>query len=122
MVTGCKNNGGKGYASSYFRSHLISHKTVLLRSAEEREKVTQELQKYGNRVLCKSCCMVVVYTNNNWLCNSCATLDEAGEVSKDLSNMERDCLISKIRQANRFHLRILNEIPKSLRKLWSDCF
>ena len=52
---------------------------------------------------------------------SSAPLDEAEEVSICLSNSERDCLISKIRVANRFHLRILTEIPKSLRRLWSDC-
>ena len=65
--------------------------------------------------------MVVAYTNRDWLCKSCSSLDEAEEVSNCLSNSERDSLISEIRVANTFHLRILTEIPKSLRRLWSDC-
>ena len=64
---------------------------------------------------------MVAHTNSNRLCKSCSTLDEAEEVSNDLSNNERECLITKIRTANRFHLRVLTEIPKSLRRLWSDC-
>ena len=121
MITGCKNNGGKGYALSSFRRHIHSHKTVLLKSAKEREKVTKELQNYENQVLCKGCCMLVAYTNSKWLCKSCASLDEVGQVSLGLSNIERDFIISNIRAANRFHLRILTEIPNSLRRLWSDC-
>ena len=101
--------------------HVHNHKAILLQSAKEREKVTQELKKWGNRVLCKGCCMVVSNTNDKWLCRSCASLDEIGEVSTGLSDRERECLIDKIREANRIHLRVLSEIPKSLRRLWSDC-
>ena len=121
LVTGCKNNYGKGYKHSSFSKHVQSHMAVLLKNADEREKITHELQKYGNRVLCKGCCMVVALTNDSWLCKSCAALDEVGEVSKALSNTQRGSLVSKIRTANRFHLRVITEIPKSLRRLWSDC-
>ena len=65
--------------------------------------------------------MVVGYTNDRWLCKSCASLHEVGEVSTSLNDTERDCLIGKIRAANRLKLRVLSEIPKSLRRLWSDC-
>ena len=92
LVTGCKNNGGKGYTLSSIRKHIQSHKAILLQSAEEREKVTRELEKYGNRVLCKGCCMVVCNTNNKWLCRSCASLDEVKEVSSSLTDNEKGLL------------------------------
>ena len=94
LVTGCNNNWGKGYKSSYFGKHLYTHKTILLKSADEREKVTYELQKFGNRVLCKRCCMVVAQTNRDWLCKSCSSLDEVEEVSNCLSNSARNRLIN----------------------------
>ena len=65
--------------------------------------------------------MVVAHTNNKWLCKSCSCIDEAEEVSRHLNSTDIECLINKIRTANRFHLRMLTEIPKSLRRLWSDC-
>ena len=121
MVTGCKNNSGKGYKVSTFSKHIRSHKMILLQSSNEREKVSLELEKLGNSVLCKRCCMVVAFTSRKRICKSCSSLDESGEVSIHLSNSARDCLITKIHEANRSHFRILTEIPKSLRRLWSDC-
>ena len=121
MVTGCKINDGKGYKFSYFNKHIQTLKIMLLKNADEREKVTKELQNYGSQLLCKGCCMVVAHTNNKWLCRSCVTLDEAGRVSSGLSNADRECLSSHIRAANRTHLRVLSKIPNSLRRLWSDC-
>ena len=53
LITGCNDICGKGYKASYFGKHIHSHKLILRKSSDEREKVTLALQKWGNRVLCK---------------------------------------------------------------------
>ena len=118
-VTGCKDNWSKGY--KHFNKHISKHNAILIQNAEEREKVTQVLCQWGSSVLCKGCCRVVAYTNAKWLCKSCNALCETGKVSNAISDTERDSITEKIRAANRTRLRIMSEIPKSLRRSWSDC-
>ena len=121
-VTGCKNNYGRGYIRSYFiYKHIHAHNAILTQSAEEREKVSHALSEYGNNVLCKGCCRVVAQTNANWLCGSCNSLSETGKVSPALSDRQRNSITESIRSANRTRLRVLTEVPKSLRRSWSDC-
>ena len=93
----------------------------MILSAEEREKVGRALLEYGSNVLCKGCCRVVAHTNTNWLYKSCESLDETGKVETALSDKQRACITDRIMCANRTRLRILTEIPKSLRRGWSDC-
>ena len=64
---------------------------------------------------------MVAHTNNNLLCKSCNVLSETGKIYMALSVKQREVMTEKIRAANRTRLRIISEIPKSLRRCWSDC-
>ena len=121
QLQGCKNFGGRGYKYSYFKTHICAHNAILTQKAEERENVAHLLSELGTSVLCRGCCRVVAYTNAKLLCKSCDALSETGKIHKALSDKQREVITEKIRLANRTRLRIISEIPKALRKCWSDC-
>ena len=122
-VSGCGNFGGRGYKRSYIVKHLNSHTEILKARAEEREKVAKVLREFSGHICCKNCCFVVGQANDGGLCKSCAKkcIRETGPVAPNLAEEQKQKLVDRIRSANRTRLRILSDIPKSLRSLWGDC-
>ena len=121
-VTGCRNCGGKGYKRSYIIRHMRDHVTELKRSSEERDKVSKKLREFSNHVCCKDCCFVVADANNSGLCRVCARSSvPSNKIINPLADTERAAVQKRIRSANRTKIRILSEIPNTLRRLWSNC-
>ena len=119
----CGNFGGRGYKRSYIVKHLNSHADVLKTKPEERQKLEKVLSEFSGHICCKNCCLVVGQANNSGLCRSCAVNSSIsdGPIAHNLTDREKHKLIDRIRSANKTRLRILSDIPKSLRRLWGDC-
>ena len=121
-VKGCKNFGGKGYMRSYIFKHLKSHVVELSASEAERVKLNKHLRTFSNHVCCKECCHVVAQANDEGVCISCLNeTSSIGVITDCKDEVAVQEIKNRIRNANKTHLRILSDIPRSLQRLWGSC-
>ena len=121
-VKGCQNFGGKRYKRSYIFQYLKSHVAQLLTNPKERKELNKNHRTFSNHVYCKKCCHVVAQADAEQLCIACGQSSLLiGAVTDSIDEIAKMELKTKIRRANKTHLRILSNIPRSLQGLWSSC-
>ena len=121
-IKGYRNCGGKGYKRSYIFQHFKIHVAELLADPTQREERNKTLQMFSNHICCKKCCYVVAQANTQQLCIACGHYSlPVGALTDCKDEVSKVRLQQRIRCANKTHLRILSDIPRSLQRLWSSC-
>ena len=101
---------------------MRAHVSELKRSRAEWDNVSKALREFSNHVCCKNCCFIVAEANDSGLCKVCTGSSvPIDKITNSLTDVERATVQTRIRSANRTKIRILSEIPNTLRRLWSNC-
>ena len=106
--------------------HLNSTHTDKIRnSPKEKAKALWVARKLGPYRCCDRCGKIAIEIKTigtEDICQECnKKIPKHEKVKRILTAQERQLVIDRIRDANETTLRIMNDIPPRLRRLWSRC-
>ena len=88
----------------------------------EWEKALATARSVGNYRCCTICKKLVIRATNSDICPKCYTeRPDSTYNAQTLSDNERKLAVTNIQNANQTKLRIMEDIPAQLRRLWGQC-
>ena len=105
--------------------HLNTHSKLMRNNPAERMKALATASAIGNWKCCDHCGKIQINTRhvgNEHLCRTChKKIPKLSTVRWTLTAYERQLIVARIQDANQTHMRILEDVPPQLRRLWGQC-
>ena len=125
-IPGCHNFGGRGYKESTIIGHINTHHTDVMRhNPQIKADALLVASRIGPYRYCHQCGQLYIRlkkVGTEHICQECyKKIPKPDKVRRKLTAHKRRLVIDRIRDANDTKLKIMNDIPPRLRRLWSRC-